>query len=71
MDLGIDLLGSGPVSHALRVGDVGNDTRHQEFFGGIPPQGGLQDDGEATSEWTGRCMGLSPDGGSNDGGSIT
>ena len=31
-DLGEDLRGCGSGSHALRVGDVGNDTAHREGF---------------------------------------
>ena len=69
-DLRIDLLIGGSVGHALRVGEVGHDTAHWESFGWIPPQGGLQADGEATSERTGRSMGLSPAGGRDGGGGI-
>ena len=39
------LLGGGSVGHAVRVGDVGNDTLHWKGFGKIKPQGGPQYDG--------------------------
>ena len=45
-DLGGYLRGGGSGGHALRVGDVGNDTAHREGFGRISPQGGLQGDGK-------------------------
>ena len=41
LDLRPDILGGGPVSDAVRVGDVGYDPMHREGFGQIPPQGGL------------------------------
>ena len=48
-DLGPDILGGGPVGNYLRVIDVGHDPTHWEGVGRIPPQGGPQADGEATS----------------------
>ena len=36
LDLGTDLIGSGPVGHALWVIDVGHDPPHWEGFGRIP-----------------------------------
>ena len=69
-DLGEDLRGGGSGGHALRVVDVGYDTAHREGFGKIPQQGGPQDDGETTSERTGKWMGVSLAGGNNSGGGI-
>ena len=60
------MLGGCSVGHNLRVGYVGHDTPHWEGFGPIPPQGGLQDDEEATSESTGQSMGIFPAGGRDD-----
>ena len=42
------LLSGDSVFHAVRVGDVGNDTRNWEGLEQIPPQCGLYSDGEAT-----------------------
>ena len=42
---------------------MGPDAAHEDIFGRIPPQGGPQDDGEATMKRTGRMMGLPPSGG--------
>ena len=39
MDLGLNLLISNEVFHALRVRYVGHDTAHGEGFGRVPPQG--------------------------------
>ena len=52
-DIGEDLHGGGSSGHALRVGDMSNETAHQEVFGDIPPQGGTQAYRETTFEWTG------------------
>ena len=49
---------------------MGYDTAYWGGWGGIPPQGGLQDDRKATSDRMGWSMGLSPDVRHNDGGSI-
>ena len=56
--LGPDLLGGGPVGHAVRVGDVGDDSPHWESFGRITPQGNPQDDGEETSEREVQSVGI-------------
>ena len=50
LDLGPYILGVVPVINALWVRDVGHDLTHMEGVGWIPPQGGLQADGETTSE---------------------
>ena len=71
MDLGAGLIGGGLVSNDLRVKDVGHENPHLEGFGLISPQGGPQDDGEATSERKGRSMGLHPSGGRDGGGGIS
>ena len=42
---------------------MGPDAAHQEGFGRIQPQGGLQDFGEVTVENMGWRMGITPDGG--------
>ena len=73
MDLGPELLASGPVGRALQVEDVGDDTPHWEGFGWIPPQVGPQADREATSErkgLTGRRIGIPPSEDHNGGGGI-
>ena len=70
-DLGKDLLCGSSGVHYLRVVDVGCDTAHWEGFGNIPPQGGPQDDVEATLESTGRSMGISPTIGRDGGGGIS
>ena len=59
-DLGEDLRDGGSGGHALRVGDVGNDTTHWEGFGRITPQGVPQADGETTLDRMGWWMGVSP-----------
>ena len=61
-DLGEDLRCSGSFVHALRVGDVGNDTTHRFYFEWNTPQGYPKSDRETTSERTGRWMGVSPAG---------
>ena len=48
-----------------------NHTMEREVLGQIPPQYGLQDDGEATLESTVLWIGVSPDEGSDGGGGIT
>ena len=60
----------GSLSHDLRVGDVVNDTTHQEGFVQIPPQGGLQAHMEKNLERKGRLMAVSPYGGIHCGGGI-
>ena len=69
-DLGEDLRCSGSFVHALRVGDVGNDTTHRFYFEWNTPQGYPKSDGETTSERTGKWMGVSLAGGNNSGGGI-
>ena len=49
---------------------MGPDASHEEGVGRIPPQGGPQDDGEATVERTERSVVLTPAGGFDDGGGI-
>ena len=49
---------------------MGHETPYWEDSGRIPPQGGPQDDREATLERKGRRMGLPTDGGRNGGGGI-
>ena len=46
-------------------------TVHWEIFEQIPPQSGPHADRKATSEKTGRSMGLSPAGGCDGGGVIS
>ena len=70
-ELGEDLRGVGSGGNDLQVVDVGNYMAHWEGFGRIPPQCGPQSDGEATLERAGRCMGLPPSGGCDDGGGMT
>ena len=65
------LCGGGSGGHDLQVGDVGNDTTHQEDFRRIPPQVDPQADGETTLERTGWGMGVFPTGGSDGRGGIT
>ena len=65
--LGKYLLRGVPVGHVVRVGDVGHYPTHWEDFGRIPPQGGPQADGEATSTRKGQCMGIPPSGGNSGG----
>ena len=64
-------IGRGAGSHALWVGNVGNDNVHWESFEKIPPQGGLQADGETTLERTGHYIGVSLAGGRDGRGGIT
>ena len=45
------------------VGDVGHEPTHWEVFWRIPPQGGPQADGEATSAKEGRRVDILPAGG--------
>ena len=56
-----------PVGHDVRVGDVGHYSLHWEGFGRIPPQGGPQADGEATSKRKVQRMDIPPSGGNNGG----
>ena len=50
LDLGKDLHRSGPGSLDVWVRDVDDETVHWEVLGGIPAQGGPQDDGTATAD---------------------
>ena len=59
-DLGPDILGGGKVGIVVRVGDVGDDSMHREDVGLIPPQGGPQADGEATSSKEGWRVDITP-----------
>ena len=49
-DIGTDLLGSSAIGPDVQIRDMGPDTAHEEGFGRIPPQGGLQADVAATKE---------------------
>ena len=60
LELGPDIIGGGPVCNDLRVRGVGNDPTHWEGVGRIPPQGGLQDDWEATLVREGRHVEIPP-----------
>ena len=48
-----------------------HDTAHGEGFGPVPPQGGLQADGEETLERTGHSLGIYPTGGRDGVGRIS
>ena len=50
---------------------MGNANAHKEGSGRIPPQGGLQADGEITSKRMGMCMSVSPAVGRDGGGGLT
>ena len=61
-DLRPDLLGGGPVGHAVWVGDVGFDLPHWEFFGQITSQGDPKAHREATLARKVWRMGIPPSG---------
>ena len=65
-DLVPDLLGGGPVGHAVQVGDVYHDSPNWEGLGQIPQQGGLQDEGGGNSVRKGEHTGIPPAGGRDD-----
>ena len=62
-DLGPDILGGGPVSETIRVGEMVDDPTYWEGFGRISPQGGLQADEESTLARKGRCVDIPLSGG--------
>ena len=64
------LCGSCSGSIVVWVGDVVDVPMYWEDFGRIPPQGGPQTDGTATTEGTRWYVGLSPSGGDDGEGKI-
>ena len=70
MDLRTDLLGGGPVGHAVWVGEVGCDLLHWGGggVGRITSQGDPKAHGEATLARKGWRMGITPAGFRNGGG---
>ena len=67
-DIVTDLLGSGAIGPSIQVRDMGPDAAHEYDVGRIPPQGGLQADGAATTEGAGLRLDLPPTGGCDVGG---
>ena len=59
-DIGTYFLGSGSISPAIRVRDMGPDAAYEEGVGRIPPQGGPQADGNAAVEGAGQRLVLPP-----------
>ena len=57
-ELGENLCGGGSGGSIVWVGDVGNDTVHQEDSGQIPPQVVLQADRKKTLERAGQWVGV-------------
>ena len=68
LDVGYVLHCSSAGSHVIWVGDMGYVPAHWQYLGCIPPHGGLQTDGEATTEKTGWDVCVTPDGGYDCGG---
>ena len=62
-ETGTYLLVGSAIGHAIWVKEMGPDAAYEEGVVCIPPQGGPQADGEATTEGTGQRLGLSPAGG--------
>ena len=60
LDVGYVLHCSSAGSHVIWVGDMGYVPAHWQYLGCIPPHGGLQTDGEATTEKTGWDVVASP-----------
>ena len=70
-DLGNNLRSGVTGGTSAWFGEVGDDTAHLECVGNIPPQGGPQADGTATSQEEGWEVGLYPAGGSDGGDGVT
>ena len=58
-----NIIGGDSVGPLVWVGDVGDDSVHQEGVGQIPPQGGPQTEREATPEKERRSVDTTPAGG--------
>ena len=70
-EISTDLLGGSTICNAVRVRYMGPDAANEEGVGWIPPQGGPQADGAATTEETGQRLGLPQAEGCNERGRFT